>query len=96
MVHQLHHRHPTRHRRARAWAIGVAAAGVALLLFGHLFVWFGPIATNEVLNWFIATNIIGIMMVFLSVMVYWTYMEQIEPEAYRPEPTHPGYEGERG
>ncbi len=73
------HAQPDRHRRALRSAVTLAVAGLVVIAIGVAGVWM------SLTGWLAALVIVGVTMLLLSPVWYFTYMESLEPELYQHE-----------
>lgn len=85
MAKTVQHKHPNRAQKALNIAVSMVAAGLALLIMGVAYLWFGPTGGDVVNGWFVATTVAGVTILLLSPVIYFSYMEDLEPEAYLHE-----------
>jgi hypothetical protein len=78
------HPHPNRHRKALKSAFVVAGVGLFTWLVGLIFLILGT--PQGIL---VSLMVIGVTLLLLSPVWYFTYMEKLEPELYAPDsPQH--------
>ncbi|MBW3582127.1 MAG: hypothetical protein KY455_03415 [Euryarchaeota archaeon] len=85
MAKTVQHKHPIRAQKALNIAISMVAAGLALLIMGVAYLWFGPTGADVVYGWFVATTVVGVTILLLSPVIYFSAMEALEPDAYLHE-----------
>lgn len=80
-----HHAELTAKERAQNLAVSGVAAGTSLVFSGTAYVLWGPTGADAVHTWFTGSIVAGIMCILLSLVTYFSYMEQTEPKAYLHE-----------
>jgi len=72
------HYHPNRHRKALRSALTLFGVGVVIWIAGLL-----SIAANVSSGWIVALVVVGVTIMLLSPVWYFSYMEKLEPELYQ-------------
>ena len=80
------HSAPRRARKALTIARTMTTTGILMLLAGLVFIWIGPVGVGVDTAFFLVTAlvVIGITVLLLAPVVYFSYMELLEPEIYSP------------
>lgn len=77
------HPHPNRHRRALRSALLLAGAGILLWVIGLVTLMLGTES-----GYLVSLMVVGITVLLLSPVWYFTYMEILEPDLYAPDAPH--------
>lgn len=72
------HSHPNRHRKALRSALILAAVGVVVLSIGLVAIVMGSSS-----GMLIGLMVVGVTILLLAPVWYFTYMESLEPELYQ-------------
>lgn len=73
------HPHPNRHRKALKRAIALAVAGLIVWIIGVVAIF---VDSGFNLGVVVGLVVVGITMILLSPVWYFSYMENLEPELY--------------
>lgn len=85
MAKTVQHKHPNRAQKAIKIALTMVAIGLTLLIAGVSYLWFGPTGDDVANGWFVASTVTGVTILLLSPVIYFSYMEDLEPDAYLHE-----------
>ncbi len=85
------HPHPNRHRRALRSAYGVAGLGIVIWAIGL------ALLVMDTRSGILASlMVIGVTLMLLAPVWYFTYMERLEPDLYQPDAkTRDAHRGEQ-
>lgn len=80
------HSAPRRAKKALTIAKTMGTTGMLTLLLGLVFIWIGPVGlvANQSIYLVTALVVIGITILLLAPVIYFSYMELLEPENYSP------------